>query len=58
MTFLDGCLASGILVALALNALWGLWWADPAAAMLVAVFCVREAIDNWQEARDVRSLAP
>ncbi len=52
MTFLDGCLASGILVALVLNALWGLWWADPGAALLVAAFCVREARDNWRESPD------
>lgn len=51
MTFLDGCLATGILVALALNAVGGVWWADPAAAALVAVFCFREAVDNWTEAR-------
>jgi divalent metal cation (Fe/Co/Zn/Cd) transporter len=57
MTFLDGCLASGILVALALNAVWGIWWADPAAACLVAAFCGREAVDNWRDARDVQPLA-
>jgi divalent metal cation (Fe/Co/Zn/Cd) transporter len=51
MTFLDGCLATGILIALALNALAGLWWADPAAAALVAGFCAREAAANWNEAR-------
>jgi divalent metal cation (Fe/Co/Zn/Cd) transporter len=56
MTFLDGCLASGILVALVLNAALGIWWADPAAALLVAAFCVREALDNWQEARDAQTL--
>jgi divalent metal cation (Fe/Co/Zn/Cd) transporter len=50
MTFLDGCLATGILVALALNTLAGLAWADPAAAALVALFCIREAADNWREA--------
>jgi len=52
LTFLDGCLASGILIALVLNAVWGIWWADPAAALLVAAFCAREAIDNWREARE------
>jgi divalent metal cation (Fe/Co/Zn/Cd) transporter len=49
MTFLDGCLAVGILVALVMNAVWGLWWADPAAACLVALFCFREAFTNWAE---------
>ena len=51
MTFLDGWLATGILVALVLNAVAGLWWADPAAATLVALFCAREAVENWREAR-------
>jgi len=55
LTFLDGCLASGILVALVLNAVWGVWWADPAAALLVAAFCAREAIDNWREASAART---
>jgi len=49
MTFLDGCLASSILIALAANALWGIWWADPAAALLVALFCFREAFTNWSQ---------
>jgi len=50
MTFLDGWLAAGILTALAMNAVAGLWWADPAAAALVALFCAREATENWREA--------
>jgi divalent metal cation (Fe/Co/Zn/Cd) transporter len=49
LTFLDGCLATSILVALLANALWGIWWADPAAALLVALFCFREAVANWSE---------
>ena len=51
MTFLDGCLATSILLALVLNAVWGIWWADPAAALLVAVFCFHEAIVNWTASR-------
>jgi divalent metal cation (Fe/Co/Zn/Cd) transporter len=57
MTFLDGCLASGVLVALVLNLVWGFWWADPVAACLVAAFCLREAIDNWHESSYVRPVA-
>jgi divalent metal cation (Fe/Co/Zn/Cd) transporter len=59
MTFLDGCLAIGILVALVMNAVWGIWWADPAAACLVALFCFREAVANWTESRQdtIRNLA-
>jgi len=48
MTFLDGCLATGILIALVLNAAFGLWWADPAAAALVGAACVGAAVDNWR----------
>ncbi len=58
MTYLDGWLASGILVALLLNSVAGLWWADPASALLVAAFCVREAVENWQEARSLPPAAP
>jgi len=57
MTFLDGCLASGVLCALVLNLVWGMWWADPVAAGLVAAFCIREAVDTWRDARDAQSFA-
>jgi divalent metal cation (Fe/Co/Zn/Cd) transporter len=55
MTHLDGWLATGIVAALVLNAVAGLWWADPAAAFLVAVFCVREASENWRDANALSS---
>ena len=51
LTFLDGCLATSILIALILNAGWNIWWADPTAALLVALFCLREAAANWSESR-------
>lgn len=51
MTFLDGCLASSILTALALNLLFGWWWADPAAALLIGAVAAREARDSWREGR-------
>ena len=51
VTAVDGVLAAGILVGLILNAVAGLWWADPVAAAVVALFCVREAVENWREAR-------
>ncbi|MEP6626100.1 MAG: cation transporter [Acidimicrobiia bacterium] len=52
MTFLDGCLATGILTALALNTAFAWWWADPAAALLIAAACFREAVDTWHTAND------
>ena len=52
MTFLDGCLATGILIALALNTAFGWWWADPGAALLIAAACCREAVDTWRTSND------
>jgi divalent metal cation (Fe/Co/Zn/Cd) transporter len=48
MTLLDGCLATGVLVALAVNTLFGWWWADAGAALVVAGFAVREGVDQWR----------
>ena len=47
MTFLDGCLATSILTALALNLVLGWWWADPAAALLIGAVAAREARESW-----------
>lgn len=52
LTFLDGLLASGTTLGLACNALWGWWWADPAAALLVAIAAANEARENLIEARE------
>ncbi len=52
MTFLDGVLSTATLTGLALNAAFGLWWADPAAALVVAVFAFNEARENWREAAE------
>ncbi len=49
MTFLDGCLSTGILTALVLNAWFGWWWSDAAAALLVAVFAINEGIQHWRD---------
>ncbi|MFT5434701.1 MAG: divalent metal cation (Fe/Co/Zn/Cd) transporter [Myxococcota bacterium] len=43
VTFLDGCLATAILVALAVNAALGWWWADPLVAIAVGIGAAREA---------------
>jgi divalent metal cation (Fe/Co/Zn/Cd) transporter len=49
MTFLDGCLATSILTALALNLTLGWWWADPLAALLIGAVAAREARESWVE---------
>jgi len=49
MTFLDGCLSTGILVALVLDSWLGWWWTDAGAAIVVAGFAVTEGVEHWRE---------
>lgn len=53
MTFLDGFLSSATFTGLALNAGLGWWWADPTAALVVAIAAFNEARENWAEAREL-----
>ena len=41
-------LAAGVLVGLALNAAFGLWWADPAVALGIAALAINEGRETWQ----------
>jgi len=52
ITFLDGCLATGVLLALAAAIVFEWWWADPLAAIIVAVACVPEGLDAWGDWRN------
>jgi len=52
MTFLDGCLAAGVCVALLADLALGMWWGDPLAAAVVAVLATREGIRGWRQAAD------
>lgn len=36
-----------LLLGLGLNALWGWWWADPAAGLIMIPFILREAREAW-----------
>jgi divalent metal cation (Fe/Co/Zn/Cd) transporter len=41
-------LSVALLVGLLLNAVWGMWWADPAAALVIAAVAVREGRESWR----------
>jgi divalent metal cation (Fe/Co/Zn/Cd) transporter len=41
-------LSATTLVGLAANALLGWWWADPVAAIVIALLVLREAIEAWR----------
>lgn len=43
-TYLSAALLGGLL----LNALWGWWWADPVAALVVAAVAAREGREAWR----------
>ena len=45
---LCGYLAAGLLAGLGLNALFGWWWADPAAALAIAGVALREGLEAWR----------
>lgn len=40
-------LSAALLVGLAANALWGWWWADPVAGLVIAVVAAREGRELW-----------
>jgi divalent metal cation (Fe/Co/Zn/Cd) transporter len=50
MTFLDGVLSTATMLGLAFNAALGWWWADPGAALVVAVAAANEARENREAA--------
>jgi len=52
-------LAGGVLLGLLGNALFGLWWLDPAAALAIAAVAVREGRGSWRgEGCCVTSIVP
>jgi divalent metal cation (Fe/Co/Zn/Cd) transporter len=40
-------LAGAVLVGLAANTLFGLWWLDPAIALAISALCLREGQKAW-----------
>lgn len=47
-TMLCALLSAAVLLGLALNTLFGWAWADSVAALVIAVFAVREGIEAWK----------
>lgn len=50
VTVIDGSLAAAVLAGVAVNSAFGWWWADPASALVILVYGVREARHAWHEA--------
>ena len=49
-TLVCAWLSAALLGGLALNALFGWWWADPAAGLIITAFLFKEGAEQWREA--------
>ncbi|MFF1571152.1 cation diffusion facilitator family transporter [Leifsonia sp. NPDC058292] len=47
-TLICAYLSAAVLIGLLLNTLFGWWWADPIAGLVIAVLAVREGIEAWK----------
>ena len=47
-TIICAYLSLTLLAGLVLNAVWGLWWADPAAALAMAPYVLKEGWEAWR----------
>ena len=49
VTLIDAYLAGAVLIGLVLNALFGWWWADPLASLVIVYYGIREGMHAWRE---------
>jgi divalent metal cation (Fe/Co/Zn/Cd) transporter len=49
VTLVDAYLAGAVLVGLILNALFGWWWADPLASLVIVYYGLREGLHAWRD---------
>jgi divalent metal cation (Fe/Co/Zn/Cd) transporter len=48
VTLIDAYLAAAVLAGLVLNALFGWWWADPLAGLVIVYYGAREGWEAWR----------
>lgn len=51
-TWISNYLSISLLLGLGANALFGWWWADPIAALIIAGVAVYEGVETWREAHE------
>jgi divalent metal cation (Fe/Co/Zn/Cd) transporter len=54
VTLVDAYLAGAVLLGLVLNALFGWWWADPLASLVIVYYGIQEAIHALHESQEAR----
>jgi divalent metal cation (Fe/Co/Zn/Cd) transporter len=50
VTLIDAALAAAVLTGVSLNALFGCWWADPLAGLVIVYYGLKEGRAAWQHA--------
>jgi divalent metal cation (Fe/Co/Zn/Cd) transporter len=53
VTLVDAYLAGAVLLGLLLNTLFGWWWADPLASLVIIYYGIREAIHALHESQQI-----
>lgn len=48
VTLIDAYLAGAVLIGLVLNALFGWWWTDPLAGLVIVYYGVKEGLAAWR----------
>ena len=51
-TWVSNYLSMSLLIGLGLNAVFGLWWADPVVALIVAAIALKEGAEAWRESHE------
>jgi len=54
VTLVDAYLAGAVLIGLLLNGLFGWWWADPLASLVIIYYGFKEGIHAWNEAKRMK----
>jgi divalent metal cation (Fe/Co/Zn/Cd) transporter len=53
VTMVDAILAAAVLVGLSLNAVFGWWWADPAAGLVIFAYAAKEGAEAIRHSRSL-----
>ncbi|GER91422.1 hypothetical protein KDW_55840 [Dictyobacter vulcani] len=56
VTLVDAYLAGAVLLGIVLNTLFGWWWADPLASLVIVYYGIREAIHALHESRESKPM--
>ena len=51
-TMVCAILSVALLLGLGLNAIFGWWWADPVTGLFIAIFLIKEGIEQWKESNE------